>query len=184
MKRMGSILMLLAILAVPAQAQRQGRMRGPDRSDQSGDRDRTRDLSADAIIRLQDRLDLSGEQVEGLKEAQRSDREVRDALRLGTRGTRDRLRDGEITRAEFREEMASRRATELDGVRAYRENLDGILNDEQRSEMRNLRRQANRGSGVRRGGPAAGRSQARGQFNRGSRAQQERRNMRPPRGGR
>ena len=58
---------------------------------------------------------------------------------------RDRLRDEEITRAEFREEMAGRRAAEVDGRIAYRETLEGILTDEQRSQMRNLRRQANRG---------------------------------------
>ena len=58
---------------------------------------------------------------------------------------RDRLRDEEITRGEFREEMAGRRAAEVDGMMAYRETLDGILPDEQRSQMRNLQRQANRG---------------------------------------
>ncbi len=156
MRRMGSILMLLAILAMPAQAQRQGRMRGLARADEIGDRDRSRDLPADWIIRLRDRLSLSEEQVERIKEAQRSDREARDALRLETRGMRDRLRDEEITRREFREEMADRRAAEVDGMMAYRETLEGILTDEQRSQMQNLRRRANRGSGVRRNMRPAG----------------------------
>ncbi len=129
MKRMGSILMLLAILAVPAQAQRQGRMRGPARPDGFGARGRTPNPSADDIIRLQERLGLSEEQVERVKDAQRSDREARDALR---------------------------------------ETLNGILTDEQRSQMRSLQRQANRGRSVRRGGPAAGRARAR--FDRGFRA--------------
>jgi hypothetical protein len=101
---------------------------------------------------------------------------------------RDRLRDEEITRREFHEEMTDRRDTEVDGMRAYRETLNGILTDEQRSQMRSLQRQANRGRGVRGGGPAAGRARARfdrrSQAQRGSRAEQGRRNMRPPRGGR
>lgn len=196
MKRMGSILMLLAILAVPAQAQRQGRMRGPARPDGFGARGRTPNPSADDIIRLQERLGLSEEQVESIKEAQRSDREARDALRLETREMRDQLRDEEITRQEFREGMAGRRTTEVDGMRGYRETLNGILTVEQRSQVRSLQRQANRGRGVRRGGPASGRDQARGRVDRGSRAQrgfraqrgsraeQGRRNMRPPRAGR
>ena len=156
MRRMGSMLILLAILAAPAQAQRQGRMRGLARADEIGDRDRSRDLPADLIIRLRDRLSLSEEQVERIKEAQRSDRETRDALRLETRGIRDQLRDEEITRREFREEMAGRRAAEVDGMMAYRESLEGILTDEQRSQMQTLRRRANRGRGVRRNMRPAG----------------------------
>ena len=178
MRRMGSILMLLAILATPAQGQ--GRMRGLARADEIGDRDRGRDLPADLIIRLRDRLSLSEEQVERIKEAQRSDREARDALRLETRGMRDRLRDEEITRREFREEMADRRAAEVDGMMAYRETLEGILTDEQRSRMQNLRRRANRGRGVGRNmRPAGGGRALRERFRR--RGQRTERATRRPR---
>ena len=170
MKRIGSVTILLAILAMPAHAQRQGR---------------TREVSADAIIRLQDRLDLSEDQIERVKAAQGAEREVRDALRLETRAMRDRLRDEEITRAEFREEMESRRSTEMDGTRAYRETLEGILTDEQRSQLRDVRRQANRGrQGVRGGRSESPRARARGQRSRGSQAQRGGRDMRPQRGGR
>jgi regulator of replication initiation timing len=178
MRRMGSILMLLAISATPAQGQ--GRMRGLARADEIGDRDRGRDLPADLIIRLRDRLSLSEEQVERIKEAQRSDREARDALRLETRGMRDRLRDEEITRREFREEMADRRAAEVDGMMAYRETLEGILTDEQRSRMQNLRRRANRGRGVGRNmRPAGGGRALRERFRR--RGQRTERATRRPR---
>ena len=183
MKRMGSILMLLAILAMPAQAQRPGRMRGPARPDEIWARDRARDLPADGIIRLRERLSLSEEQVERIKETQRSDREARDALRLETRDVRDRLRDGEITREEFREEMEGRRAAAADGVIAYRETLEGILTDEQRSQMRGLRRQTNREQEARGGRAEPRRFRARGQTSRRSRIQRGRRNMRPARGG-
>jgi len=169
MIRIGSILILLAILATPAQAQRQGRMREPTRSADIGERDRIRDLPADMIIRLQERLSLSEEQVERVKEAQRSDREARDALRLETREMRDRLRDEEMTRAEFREEVAGRRAAEADGRISYRETLEGILTDDQRSRLQRIRRQANRGRGMR----------GRGQGSRGSRAQRGGRAFRP-----
>ena len=169
MIRTGSILMLLAILAVPAQAQRQGRMRGPPRSDDIGESERMQDLPADMILRLQERLNLSDEQVERVKDAQRSDREARDALRLDTRAMRDRLRDEEITRAEFREEMAGRRDAEADGRISYRETLEDILTEDQRSRLRGIRRQANRGRGMRGGG----------QDSRGSRAQRGGRAFRP-----
>ena len=171
MIRIGSILMLLAILATPAQAKRQGRMRGPTRSDDIGVSDRNRDLPADMIIRFQERLSLSDEQLERVKDAQRSDREVRDALRLETREMRDRLRDGEITRAEFREEMVDRRDAEADGRVSYRETLEGILTDDQRSQLRSIRRQASRGRGMRGGRSDARRFRGRGQDSRGSRAQ-------------
>ncbi len=171
MIRIGSILMLLAILATPAQAQRQGRMSGPTRSDDIGVSDRNRDLPADMIIRFQERLSLSDEQLERVKDAQRSDREVRDALRLETREMRDRLRDGEITRAEFREEMVDRRDAEADGRVSYRETLEGILTDDQRSQLRSIRRQASRGRGMRGGRSDARRFRGRGQDSRGSRAQ-------------
>lgn len=185
MKRLGSVLILMGILAMPAHAQRQGRMRGPTRPNEIGNLDRIQDLPADEIIRLQERLSLSGEQVERVKEAQRSDREARDALRLEARGMRDQLRDEKITREEFREEMAGRRTGAVDGMIAYRETLEGILTDEQRSQMRSLRRQENRGRSVRRGGPAPGRFQARGRVSRGFRAQRGRRNtFFPTRGGR
>ena len=188
MKRIGSMTILLAILAMPAQAQRQGRMRGAAGPDEFANRQRTREISADVIIRLRDRLDLSEDQLERIKAAQGADREVRDALRLDARAMRDRLRDDEITRQEFREEMRSRRSAEMDGMRAYRETLEGILTDEQRSQMRRFRRQMNQRQGVRSGRSARPSARPgardRGQGSRGSRAQRGGRNMRPERGGR
>jgi len=156
MKRMGGITILLAIMAIPAQAQRPGRMRGPAGPDEIGNRERTRDPWADAIIRQRESLNLSEEQVESIKEAQEADRAVRDAQRLEVRELRDRLRDEEITREEFREESQSRRSSATGGRRAQREALEGILSDEQRSQMRELRTRMNRGQGARggRAGPA------------------------------
>lgn len=163
MRRMGSVTMLIAIIAMPAQAQRQGRMRGPAGPDEIGNREQTRDPSADEIIRLRESLNLSEEQVERIKEAQGVDREARDAMRLETRGMRDRLRDGEITREEFREELQGRRSSAMDGRIAHRETLQGILSEDQRSQMQSLRRQANRGQGVRSGRAGPTRSRDRGQ---------------------
>ncbi len=207
MKRMGSITILLAVMAVPAQAQRQGRIRGPGGPDGIGGR--AEDGQADAIIRLQERLNLSEEQVQRVRDAQQSDRATRDALRLETRELRDQLRDEAITREQFREEMAGRRSTADDGRIAHRQALEGILTDEQRSQMRGLRGQANRGRGVSRGsragrgGPNIGRGNGaragggRGGMGRGGtgrggasvgrgggfgRAQGQRRNARPSRG--
>lgn len=179
MRRMGSITILLAILAMPAQAQRQGRMRGPAGPDAFGNRERARDLPADAILRLRDRLSLTEDQVARIKEAQGTDREARDAFRLETRGLRDRLRDEEITRGQFREELEGRRSTVADGMITYRETLEGILTDEQRSQMREIRREANRRRGVRGGRPAQGRFRDRGRASRGSRAQRGRWNFGP-----
>ena len=179
MKRMGGIAILLAIMAIPAQAQRPGRMRGPAGPDEIGNRERARDLSADAIIRQRESLNLSEEQVERIKEAQEADRAVRDAQRLETREMRDRLRDEEITREEFREELQSRRSSTMDGRRAHREALEGILSDEQRSQMRELRTRVNRGQRAR--GGRAGRTgfRDRGQGPRGPRAQRGGRALRP-----
>jgi hypothetical protein len=148
MKRMGGIAILLAI---PAQAQRSGRMRGPAGPDEIGNRERARNLSADAIIRKRENLNLSEEQVERIKEAQEADRAVRDAQRLETLEMRDRLRDEEITRGEFWEELQSRRSSTMDGRRAHREALEGILSDEQRHQMRGLRTRVNRGQRARGG---------------------------------
>ena len=177
MMRMGCIAVLLAIIAMPAQAQRQARIHGPAGRGEIGNYERPRGLSADAIIRFRERLNY-------VKEAQRSDREVRDALRLQMRGVRDRLRDDEITREEFREELAGRRSTAKNGQMAYRETLESILTNEQRSQMRGLRRQANRGQGVRGGRAGPGRHRDRGQASRSPRAQRGRRSMRPERGAR
>lgn len=182
MRRMGSMTILLAILAMPAQAQRQ--VRGPAGPDVFGSRGRTEDRPADAILRLRERLNLTEEQVESIKGAQASDREARDALRLETRTLRDQLRDEEITRERFREELEGHRTTVGDGRITYRETLEGILTDVQRSQMRGLRRQANRERVVRSGRPAQGRFRDRGQFSRRSQARPERGNMRPTRGGR
>lgn len=148
---------------MPAQAQRQGRMRGPSGPGDIGSRERTRDDSADRVIRLRERLNLSEEQIERVKEAQESDREDRDALRLETREMRDRLRDEELTREEFREELESRRLDAMDRTMAYRETLEGILNDDQRSQMRGLRQEVRRGRGRRSGraGPARSRDRRR-----------------------
>jgi hypothetical protein len=74
MKRMGSITIFLAVLAVPAQAQRQGPTRGPRGPEGLGDRERTGELQANTILRLRDRLNLSDEQVEGVRAAQDTDR--------------------------------------------------------------------------------------------------------------
>ncbi len=167
MKRMGSAIVLFAIMAMPAEAQRQGRLRGPAGPDQSATRERARDLSADAIIRLQERLSLTEEQVENLKEAQRSDREVRDALGLETRAMRDRLRDGEITREGFREELEGLRSTARDGRTAYRQTLESVLTEEQRSQMRDIRSQANRGQRARGDRARPARSRGRGPASRG-----------------
>lgn len=184
MMRMGSIAVLLAIIAMPAQAQRQARIRGPAGRGKIGNYERPRGLSADAISRFRERLNLTEEQVESVKEAQRSDREARDALRLEMRGVRDRLRDDEITREEFREELAGRRSTARNGLLAYRETLESIFTNEQRSQMRGLRRQANRGQGVRGGRAGPGRHRDRGQASRSPEAQRGRRSMRPERGAR
>jgi hypothetical protein len=129
MKRMGGTAILLAIMAIPAQAQAQrlGRMRGPAGPDEIWNRERARDLSADAMIRQRESLNLSDEQVERIKEAQAADRAARDAQRLEAREIRDRLRDEEITRYEFREELQSRRSSTMDGRIAHREALEGIL---------------------------------------------------------
>ena len=127
MKRMGGTAILLAIMAIPAQAQRLGRMRGPAGPDEIWNRERARDLSADAMIRQRESLNLSDEQVERIKEAQAADRAARDAQRLEAREIRDRLRDEEITRYEFREELQSRRSSTMDGRIAHREALEGIL---------------------------------------------------------
>jgi regulator of replication initiation timing len=170
MWRMGSVAILMAIMAMPVQAQRQGRTRGPAGPEEFGIRERGGDDSADAIIRLRERLGLSEEQVERLKEAQAVDREARDAMRLETREMRDRLRDGEITREEFREEFEGRRSRARDDLISQRETLNGILNDEQRSQMRSFRREANRRQGVR-GDRAGPRSRDRGQVSRQSRTQ-------------
>ena len=160
MKWMGGITILLAIMAIPAQAQRPGRMHDPSGPDEIGNRERARDLSADAIIRLRESLNLSEEQVERIKEAQELDRAVRDAQRLEAREMRDRLRDEEITREEFREELQSRRSIAVDGRIAHREALEGILSGEQRSQMRELRTGVNRGQRARR--DRAGRTGFRG----------------------
>jgi len=171
MKRMGGITILLAIMAMPAQAQRPERMRGPAEPDEIGNRERTRDLSANEIIRLRESLNLSEEQVERVKEAQEADRAARDAQRLETRETRDRLRDEEITREEFREELQSRRSITMDGMMAHRETLEGILTDEQRTQMQELRPQVNRGQRARGGRAGPTRFRDRGQGFRGPRAQ-------------
>ena len=177
MKRMGGIAILLAITAIPAQAQRAGRTRGPAGPDEIGNRERTRDLSADAIIRQKESLNLSEEQVERIKQAQEADRAVRDAQRLETREMRDRLRDEEITREEFREELQSRRSSTMDSRRAHREALEGILSDKQRSQMRELRTRVNRGQRAR--GGRAERTGFRGRGLRGPRAHRGRRALRP-----
>jgi hypothetical protein len=102
----------------PAQAQQQGRIRGPTGPGHIGSREKTRDDSADRVIRLRERLNLSEEQIERDKEAQESDREARDALRLETRELRDRLRDEELTREEFLEELESLRVDAMDRTNA------------------------------------------------------------------
>jgi len=184
MKRMGSITIFLAVLAMPAQAQRPGPMRGSRGPEGVGDRERAGELQADAILRLRDRLNLSDEQVEGVRAAQETDRAARDAMRLETRGLRDQLRDEEITREEFREEMSVRRSSVEAGRTTQRESLGSILTGEQRSQMQNLRRQENRGRNVR-GARARGRSaQGRGQVSRGSQPGRGGPNMRRPDGAR
>ena len=183
MRRIGSITILLAILAVPAQAQRRGLMRGPGGPDEFGNRERSRDLPADAILRLRERLSLTEDQVGRIKEAQATDREARDAFRLETRGLRDQLRDEEITREQFREQLEGRRSSVANGMITYRETLEGILSDEQRSQMRNLRHEENRERGVRGGRPAQGRFRDRGRAFRGPRARPGWGNMPRRRGG-
>ena len=179
MKRMGGTAILLAIMAIPAQAQRPERMRGPAGPDQIGNRERGRDLSADAIIRQRESLNLSEEQIERIKEAQAVDRAARDAQRLEAREMRDRLRDEEITREEFREELQSRRSTTMDGRIAHREALEGILSDEQRSQMRELRTRVNRGQRARGGRAERTGVRNRGQGPRGPSAQRGGRALRP-----
>ena len=183
MKRMGSIMILLVVMATPARAQRQGGTGGPGGPDGVGHGERT-GLQADAIIRLRERLSLSEEQVRRVREAQESERAAQDAMRLETRVLRDQLRDDEITREEFREEMARRRTTAAEGRVANRERLEGILTDEQRSQMQDSRRQTMRGRGAR--GARSGRGEFRARRRvgpaRGARAQRARRHVRP-RGG-
>jgi truncated hemoglobin YjbI len=77
-----------------------------------GNRERARDLSADAIIRLRESLNLLEEQVERIKEATGGGS---GSQRLEAREMRDRLCDEEITREEFREELQSRRSIAIDG---------------------------------------------------------------------
>jgi hypothetical protein len=165
--RFGGIAILMAILALPLQAQRQGRTRGPADGAAMGGREDPRDAQADFILQLRERLELSEGQVEGIKDAQATDREIRDAVRLETRGLRDRLRDGVITRDEFRVEMEGSRRQSTSGMRTYRESLESILTDDQRSRMRDIRRQSDR----RRGQASRGRGQSsgRGQGTRGGR---------------
>lgn len=168
MTGMGRMTILLVALAVPAQVPGQARRRGPTGQSDVANRERARELSADRIIRFRKRLDLSDEQVERVKQALGADREVQDALRLETRGIRDRLRDEEITREEFRDEMQGRRREAVDGTIAYREALENILTDEQRTRMRALGRRENRSRGVSGRGSQNMRRRARGQYSRGA----------------
>ena len=148
MKRMGRLTMLLMIFAMPARAQSQDRLPGPGTLEEIGDLPGTRENSAGAILNFRDQLNLSDEQVERVRQVLESDREARDTHRLEVRGLRDQLRDGEITQEEFREKMEMRRSDIGEDRLRNRERLQGILSEEQRTQMQDLRRQARQG-GVR-----------------------------------
>jgi regulator of replication initiation timing len=151
MKRIGSTTVLLAILAVPAQARSQDGLPGPDGLDETRNQERARSYSAEAILNFRDQLNLTDDQVASVKQVLEVDREVRDAQRLEVRGLRDQLRDGEITQNEFRENMKARRSNGEGSRAKNREALESILSEEQRTQMQGLRRQARgvRGDGSR-----------------------------------
>lgn len=166
MKLIRNAAILMAMLIIPAQAHSQGRARGSAGPDDAGDRDRREGVQADAILKFQEQLNLSPEQIERIRESQDSDRAARDAARLETQGLRDRLGNREITQDEFREKMAMRRSTTAETRSNRREMMNGILTEEQRSQMQDLRQGMDRGQGVR-----SGRGGRRGQGSNGPRGQ-------------
>ena len=133
--------------------------------------ERTRELSADRLIRLRSDLNLTNDQVDRIKATQATRRELSDAARLQMRDLRDALRDDEITRDELRTEMSGRRALAAEERLAHRRELDAVLDDTQRELVRELRRQTARGRGLRSGSRGRqlrrGRSGFRGQGFRG-----------------
>lgn len=113
--------------------------------------ERTRELSADRLIRLRSDLNLTNDQVDRIKAAQATSRGFTDAARLQMRDLRDALRDDEITRDELRTEMSRRRTLAVEERLAHRRELDAVLDDTQRELVRELRRQTAPGRGLRSG---------------------------------
>lgn len=102
--------------------------------------------SADRLIWHRAKLNLTDEQVESLKSAEEADREAHDGARLQMRGIRDQLRDGEITQGQFLDLMTAQRDAMMQQQTASREQIDAILTDEQKDELRSRR---GRGAGDR-----------------------------------
>lgn len=132
-------------------------------TDSTPTRSRIRGADVDRLLRDRERLALTDEQIERLREL-RSAQSTRRAERSREMiEVRSLLRSGEITRDEARERLTARRQAHRDQVAAFQERVSGVLTEAQTTRLREIRlREARSGRrGMQRGGRGYGRRPSR-----------------------
>lgn len=140
---MGGAVMLVMMLAVPAAdlAAQQSRAPGPraraDRMDRQAGRAGA--TGVEAVLRMRDRLELTGDQVARLDalRSERVERRAQEAAEVSE--LRSRLLAGTIDRSEATERMTALREARAGCAGQDRQALESLLDESQRATLDQLR---------------------------------------------
>lgn len=147
LSRAVSSLALALSLALPASGQQPGSPQGPP-----GEGARPRSVPVEAALRHRQQLKLTEKQVADLTALREEGVKTRQQHLAQVLELTSRFRAGEVSREEFRQQMHARRDAAAPFGRQQGERLNAILDDTQRTalrdmvraDMRAMRRQADR----------------------------------------
>ena len=132
--------LLAALLVTAGQADAQQRQRqGRARMGQN--------LSAEALLRSHERLELSSEQIQALEAMQEEEIQQRRQAEDRLRELRSQLRAGEITREQIREQLAGAGEGGRQARQARAEQVRDVLTEKQLAQLSRARRGAARAGG-------------------------------------
>ncbi|HEX9166488.1 MAG TPA: hypothetical protein VF862_11305 [Gemmatimonadales bacterium] len=134
------VLGLGAALAAPAFSQGPAHQHG-----QRGSAPRQRSVPVEAALRHRDQLKLTERQVADLTALREEGVKARQQRFGEVMALSSRFRAGELTREEFRSQMHDRRDAAAPAARQQAERLQGILDETQRTALRDMMRADQRG---------------------------------------